>query len=146
MATTTTDENKELIHEYLAAWNDEERETFPPILAEDFTATYTNPTGVVTQLDADQLRDLWTESFEERSHPQTDVHEMVAENDRVLTRITYSFLHDGDYLGIAPTGDRIEYQEYFSFRIENGEIAELHSLADNLNRLRQLDVEIPIDG
>lgn len=146
MSTTTMDENKELVQEYLAAWDDDEPDAITALLAEDFSTTYTDATGTDVQLDVDGFEDLVAGYFEAFSELATEVHEMVAEDNWVMTRITYSGVHDGEFLGVPATGNHVEVEEFFSFRIEDGEIAEMHYLGDNLDLLRQLGVELPIEG
>lgn len=146
MATTTTDENKELVHEYLAAWDDGRPEAITSFLADDFSTTYTDPSGTDVELDLAGYEDLVAGYFEAFSDFDTEVHEMVAEDDRVITRITYAGVHDGEFLGIEPTGTRVEVEEFLSFRFDDGEITELQYLGDNLDLLRQLGVELPIEG
>lgn len=146
MSTTTTDENKELVQEYLAAWDDDEPDAITALLAEDFSTTYTDATGTDVQLDVDGFEDLVAGYFEAFSEFATEVHEMVAEDNWVMTRITYSGVHDGEFLGVPATGNHVEVEEFFSFRIEDGDITEMHYLGDNLDLLRQLGVELPIEG
>lgn len=146
MATTTTDENKELVREYIGAWDDGRQEAITPFLADDFSTTYTDPSGTDVELDLAGYEDLVAGYFEAFSDFDTEVHEMVAEDDRVMTRITYAGVHDGEFLGIDPTGTRVEVEEFLSFRFDAGEITELQYLGDNLDLLRQFGVDLPIEG
>lgn len=146
MATTTTDKNKELIHEYITAWKARDPQAIIDCFADDFSTTYTAPTGEEVHIEAEDLHG-WINGFlEVQSEYTPEVHEMVAEDDRVMARITHSWRQDGEFLGVEPTGTRVEYPQYLSFRIENGEITELHWLSDWLGVLRQLDAEIPIES
>jgi predicted ester cyclase len=72
-----------------------------------------------------------------------DVHmeivELVAEGDKVVGRFTCSATHLGEWLGHAPTGRRFERVDEVSiFRFRDGRIAQVWSLEDSLDRLRQL--------
>lgn len=146
MATTTTDENKELVHEYLDAWEDGGPELVSSFLADDFSTTYTDPSGTDVELDVAAYEDLVAGYFEAFSEFTSEVHEMVAEGDRVMARVSYSGVHDGEFLGIEATGTHVEVEEFLSFRFEDGEIAEMHYIGDNLDLLRQLGVELPIQS
>jgi steroid delta-isomerase-like uncharacterized protein len=66
------------------------------------------------------------------------VEEIVAEGDRVVTRMTYSGTHRGELFGVAPTGKKIAYAGAAFFRIEDGKVAEGWVLGDLLSVLRQL--------
>jgi ketosteroid isomerase-like protein len=54
MATTTTDENRKLVHEYPAAWDDSNLETTMALLADDVSTTYTAPNGEEVSLDVEE--------------------------------------------------------------------------------------------
>lgn len=143
MATTTTNQNKELVREYLAAWDDGDPGAVAALLAEDFTTTETDPEGEEIELDREGFQELVTGALAAISEFDHEIHEMVAEDDRVMVRLTYTGVHDGELLGIEPTGNHIEVEEFLSFRIADGEIAELRWLGDNLTLLGQLDVKLP---
>jgi len=142
--TNTVKETRELVERYHAAWANEELTAFPDILAADFSATFYDPTRGESRLGADELREYWTNSFATRSNPVIEIHQIVAEPDRAMSHVTYSYTHDEAEYGVAPTGTRVDLEEWFSFRVEDGAIVELHSLANNLSRLRQLGIEIPV--
>jgi steroid delta-isomerase-like uncharacterized protein len=146
MATTTTDENKELVHEYLAAWEDEKLDAITILLADDFSTTHTDATGTDIHLDVAGFEDLVSGYFEVFSEFDSEVQRIVAEDERVVARITCSGVHDGEFWGIPATGNHVEVEEFLSFRIEDGKIAGLHYLGDNLALLRQLDIDLPIDA
>lgn len=144
MATTAADENRELIHEYFEAWSNEDLGGVTALLSEEFLLTYTAPTGEEMRLDVDEFADAQIGYFENLSELSYEIEEMAAEEDRVLARITWGGVHDGPILGVGPTGKRIEVEEYLSFQIEEDEVVEMHLLADNLDLLRQLDVQLPV--
>lgn len=146
MPTTTTAENKKLVEEYHAAWTDQKLTDFPNILAENFSGTLSDPTGSETQWDAERLRDMWAESFETREDPQVEIHTIVADEDRVMSHVTYSYTHVEEEYGVSPTGERIQVEEYFTFHIQNGEIVAMHNLINHVKRLKQLGIEILIDS
>jgi steroid delta-isomerase-like uncharacterized protein len=67
------------------------------------------------------------------------VEELVAEDDRVVARLTYTGTHTGELFGIAPTGRRVSYAGVAMFRIVSGQIAEgwvLGDLHDLIGQLR----------
>lgn len=146
MTATTEDENKELVHEYLAAQDNKNLEAIPALLADDFSTTYTDPNGEEKRLDVDDLMQALAGFNESFSKVDIERHETVAEDDWVITRISISGVHEGEYRGIAPTGNQINADEFLSFRIENGAIVEINSVADYLTVLRQLGADLPIEG
>lgn len=71
---------------------------------------------------------------------QLSAKEMVAEGDRVAVRIEFTGTHDGDLMGIAPTGKPVAIEIGMIYRIENGKIVEHWMLADQLTMLQQIGV------
>lgn len=142
----TTDENKELIREHLDAWVDGDLDTLVAQLADTYSTTYTAPTGDERQINAEGFREIVARTLKSFSELSYEIHEMVAEDDQVMLRMTYSGIHDGSFFGIEPTGLRFEVEEYLFFRLENGKIVENRWLGDYLGLLRQLDVALPLDS
>jgi predicted ester cyclase len=53
---------------------------------------------------------------------------MIAEDDKVVVRGTYSAIHDrGEWLGMAPTGNRVTETVIDIYRVEEGKIVEAWS-------------------
>jgi steroid delta-isomerase-like uncharacterized protein len=75
-------------------------------------------------------------------HAYPDLHltveDLIAEDDKVVGRTVVTGTHRGDYLGLAPTGRTVRYDEIFIFRFKDGRIAETWGVVDVLAQLRQL--------
>jgi steroid delta-isomerase-like uncharacterized protein len=71
------------------------------------------------------------------------VEDQIAEGNRVSTRYTASGTHEGELLGIAPTGNRVEITGISIMRIEGGRIEEIWENYDALGMLQQLGVIPP---
>jgi predicted ester cyclase len=72
-----------------------------------------------------------------------EVVDLVAEEDKVVGRFKYSGTHRGEMMSIAPTGRRMDVDEVYFFRVENGKFVEFWGLEDNLTRMRQLGLLPP---
>jgi steroid delta-isomerase-like uncharacterized protein len=76
-----------------------------------------------------------------------DIHftaaDVVAEADRVVVRWDVRGTHQGELMGIAPTGREVRLTAIEIFRLANGKIAEQWVLVDNLGMLQQLGVFPP---
>jgi predicted ester cyclase len=72
-----------------------------------------------------------------------EIVDLVAEEDKVVGRFKCSGTHRREMMGIAPTGRRMEVDEVYFLRVENGKFVELWGLEDNLTRMRQLGVLPP---
>ena len=76
---------------------------------------------------------------------EATVEEVVAEGDMVAMWVTLSGTHDGDFMGIEPTGNTFEIENAVLTRVEDGKVAERWLLPDMFGMLTQLGViESPI--
>ena len=69
---------------------------------------------------------------------QEEIVQLVAEGDAVAGRFRCSGTHRGEFLGEAPTGKRMDVEEVFFLRVEEGKFVDFWGLEDSLNRMRQL--------
>jgi predicted ester cyclase len=67
-----------------------------------------------------------------------EIVDLVAERDKVVGRFRCSGTHQGEFLGAAPTGKRMEVEEVFFLRTEGGRFVDFWGLEDSLSRMRQL--------
>jgi steroid delta-isomerase-like uncharacterized protein len=73
------------------------------------------------------------------------VKDQIAEGDKVVTRYTAGGTHQGELMGIAPTGNRVTITGISIMRIEDGKIEEIWENYDTLGMMQQLGV-IPSPG
>lgn len=66
------------------------------------------------------------------------IDRLLADDDRVVALITSRATHLGRWMGMPPTGTRVECQAVWIFRVDDGRIAEGWWIADDQARLRQL--------
>ena len=72
-----------------------------------------------------------------------EIVELVAERNTVAGRFTCSGTHRGEFLREAPTGKRMEVEEVFFLRVEDGKFVDFWALEDSLSRMCQLGL-IPL--
>ena len=68
------------------------------------------------------------------------VEDQVAERDKVAYRWTARGTHKGELMGIAPTGNRVEFTGIAIARIQDGKIEEMWESYDALGLMRQLGI------
>ena len=73
------------------------------------------------------------------------IDDMLADGDRVATRMTWTGTHQGEFMGIPPTGKRISIQVIDFVRFADGRFAEHWGLMDNMGMMQQLGA-IPAPG
>jgi predicted ester cyclase len=66
------------------------------------------------------------------------VEDVVAEGDKIVSRNVVTGTHEGEYMGLLPTGISITYNEIFILRFVNGRIAETWGVVDVFSQMRQL--------
>jgi steroid delta-isomerase-like uncharacterized protein len=87
-----------------------------------------------------------TAAFPDNRH---EVEEVIAEDDRVVLRCTLTGTHEGPFMGIPPTGRKIEVTEIHIYRLEEGKAVEHRVSRDDLGAMRQLGViadAVPAQG
>ncbi len=66
------------------------------------------------------------------------IEDQIAEGDKVVTRLTWRGTHDrGTFVGMAPTGKKVEVTAIFIHRIAGGKVKEEWSASDMLETVRQ---------
>jgi steroid delta-isomerase-like uncharacterized protein len=71
--------------------------------------------------------------------------DMIAEGDKVATRITVNGTHKGEFMGIAPTGKQITMTGIDILRFADGKVVEHWGNTDDLGMMQQLGV-VPAMG
>lgn len=69
-----------------------------------------------------------------------EISHLVAEDDRVAARFIQSGTHEGDLMGIAPTGKKATWTEIGVLRIADGKVVESWYDVDMLGMMGQLGV------
>jgi predicted ester cyclase len=69
-----------------------------------------------------------------------DVEDVAADGETVALRGTMVATHEGELMGIAPTGKRVSAHQSHWFRVVDGKLAEHWAVRDDLSMLRQLGV------
>lgn len=120
----STAENKALIRRYLAALSGKEK---PLHIQDDYIA------------DSDQTLKEHILSFE-ASFPLYEVLEddMIAEGDRVSVLARFRGVHQGDLMGVAPTGKEVDVPFAITYQVAEGMIVEHWMSFDRMAMMEQL--------
>ena len=98
--------------------------------------------GIVDELFAPRaarrVKRLFGEFYSAFPDWREEIVELVAEGNTIAGRFRCSGTHQGEFLGESPTGKRMEVDEVFFFRVEDGKFVYFWGLEDSLNRMRQL--------
>jgi predicted ester cyclase len=72
------------------------------------------------------------------SDARWEIHEVIAEGDRVAVRLTSSAVQSGEFMGLPPSGKRYTIEEIHILRIAGDRVAEHWHQFDQLGMMRQL--------
>jgi len=67
-----------------------------------------------------------------------EIHDLVAEGDLVALRATPTGTHEGVFLGVEPTGKKVQFEVMALFRIVDGKIQEEWVVANIMGLQQQL--------
>lgn len=70
--------------------------------------------------------------------PHYSIERLVAEGDLVVWHWRFRAVHQGEILGIAPSGKQLEFGGMNIFRFENGKVVEDWVYRDTVAMMRQL--------
>ena len=68
------------------------------------------------------------------------VEDVIAEGNKVVSRITYRAIHTGDLMGMPPTGKSVTVSETIIDQFADGKIVESWRLFDQMAMMQQLGV------
>ncbi len=66
------------------------------------------------------------------------IEDQIAEGDKVVTRKMFRGMHSGDFMGVPPSGRRLELEVIDIFRVRRGRLAEHWAQLDVMAVLRQI--------
>lgn len=129
--------NKEIIRRYwFELWNDKKGETLDEIAIENVTFHF--PGGQAHQPPT--LKKWFETSRTAFPDVQFELHEELAEGDKVVSRWSYVATNTGEFLGRPATNRRVIDLGIDIFRLEDGKIVEMWVTQDSLGLMQQLGV------
>jgi predicted ester cyclase len=73
------------------------------------------------------------------------IEDIIAEGDKVVAHWRSRATHQGEYMDIPPTGNRVEFTGISVYRIKEGKIAESWNIEDQFGLMQQIGA-IPEPG
>jgi steroid delta-isomerase-like uncharacterized protein len=125
----------ELIGEF---WRTGDADAFDEVLAPDFV--YHQPLTPPDLEGFKQFLPMFRAAFPDMRYT---VEDLIAEDDKVVDRISWQATHQGELMGIPPTGNTVTVTEMHISRIAEGKIVERWGQADMLGMMQQLGVVPP---
>jgi predicted ester cyclase len=126
-----------LLRRYLEAGDAQDYPTFERVLA---PAVRTHSPGGVETVGTDAQVAAWMAAHEGLDGLRHDVRDVVGEGEVAAARVRVSGVHNGPFLGVAPTGARVDVDQALFVRVESDRIAEIWEVVDTGAGLRQIGV------
>ncbi|MEV4166121.1 ester cyclase [Nonomuraea dietziae] len=140
----STEENKALVRRYYAEIDRGNIDALDELVAEDYL-DHSPPPFPGFAPGREGLKEIFR-LFWEATPGTHDIEDQIAEDDKVVTRLTAHGVHKGDLPGIPATGRQLTVTATVVHRVENGRLAEKWSDKDVLGFLQQLGVLPELGG
>lgn len=132
------EENKEVIRAYVETiFNQQQVDRADELAAADYLDHAALP-GQAPGLQG--ARKKWAMYLAGIPDLRVSIEDLVAEGDKVAVRRSYEGTHQGELLGVPPTGKHVQIGGISIFRLAGGKIAEHWKQLDRLTLMQQLGV------
>ncbi|HWI74875.1 MAG TPA: ester cyclase family protein [Baekduia sp.] len=134
MTVPTHETNKQLYRDFIACTLGDDLDRLDRYVAPDYRS-HAHP-GVPPGPEGErQVLAGFSGAFPDFNY---QIDHLLADDGHVACVATVSGIHDGEFMGVAPTGKRFEAQVADIMRVEDGKLAEHWSVFDSASMLRQL--------
>jgi predicted ester cyclase len=134
--------NKEVVQRYFALVNDGQLDTLSEELLAPEYRVHSNSAPVLDRSGTISLIERFLAAFPGLHHA---IEDQFADGDRVASRIVVRGTHQGDLMGLSPTGKDVEFNAIYIHRIVDGRIVEQWVVSDSMGMMQQLGA-IPAPG
>jgi predicted ester cyclase len=139
MSTTEVAGNKVAVRQFCDAMNtgdaQEISKTIDALVAPNAVISTPLP---LEATGAELLKQAFTSLLRAYPDLRIEIDDVIAEGDKVVARNTVTGTHQGEHMGIAPTGRAVTYNEIFILRFADGLITETWGIIDALAQMKQL--------
>ena len=134
------EQNKTLAKRELEAWNKGDFEAFKELLAPDYAWYF--PSNNPKPMSREEIIEFGKMLHNAFPDITFSIEELIAVEDRVISRFIIRGTHEGEFQGIPATGNKVESSGILISRIENGKIVEDREDFDMLGMMMQLGMEL----
>jgi len=114
------------------------------VIEEVFADNYVSRNNAVPEpMGLDGLKEFTSMARTAFPDLEVTVEEVIVEDDKVVRRDRFTGTHEGEFIGVAPTGKEIEVEGIEIFRFEDGQFVEARGLLDMMGCMEQLGVVEP---
>lgn len=133
----STETNKAIVRRYIdQVMNNQQHDLIDEFVVESVELNGVGP-SIIGQKAVIEFYNMFFAAFPDW---HTTIHDMVAEGDKVVVRITSNGTHLGDYETISATGKPYTQNAIVIYRLVNGKIVEGWLQTDMLSMMQQLEL------
>jgi hypothetical protein len=145
MSVTGPDSNKAAFGRVVEAANSYDEELLSTVVDDVFAPDALIATPIPLEVQGPQaIKQVFATLHRAFPDLHVKIEDAIAEGDRVVSRHTVTGTHlGGEYLGVAPTGKTVAYDEVFIVRFDGGRITQTWGLVDLMTQMKQLGVVAP---
>ena len=136
----SVEDNKALVRQFEALINGKDLDTALTLFSPDFV-DHTPPVGLPSGVEG--VRMFFTMQFAAFPDGHITSLDMIAEDDKVVHRMSGEGTQQGPFLGIPPTGKHVIWSFIDIWRIADGKLAEHWVEADMMSMMQQLGLIPP---
>ncbi len=139
----SAEENKAAIRRaYDELWNERNVEVVDELVTEDFLNHAAPPDRQRGRQGLKDVVRMFEGAFPDFRY---EVEDVIAEGEKVAVRDVFRGTHQGDFMGIPATGNRVTMEAIHIYRFREGRLAEHWVARDDLGMMQQLGA-IPPPG
>lgn len=129
--------NKDLVRRLIEeVWNQGKTGRLPEFWSGPADGAVPAPDGEPSTLaEVAALHQQLTDAFPDL---RITIDDMIAEGDRVATRLTFRGTHQGSFRGIGPTGRAVEFTASRVYRLADGKVTQTWATVDVFGLVEQL--------
>src|SRR5574341_722642 len=136
----TTEQNKALVRRHEELISQQDLDVAFAELSPSFQ-DHAAPPGMPRGIEA--AKQLFAMVFNAFPDLHVTFEDLVAEGDRVVTRLTMHGTHRGMFMGVPPTGKHATWGIINIYRVADGKVVEHWSETDRMSLMQQLGVVPP---
>ena len=130
-----SEENKAMVRRVLERMDQGDIGAFAEAMTPDYVAHFPGAPGPLDGQGHEQMARMFYQAFPDLKHT---IEDQIAEGDKVVSRITISGTHEGDFQGMAPTGKQVSFSAIMVTRLAGGKAAEQWVELDGMGMIQQL--------
>ena len=132
MIFLSLEKNKSIVRGFIEAYNKRDLSRFDDYVAPD----YVDHTHQIKGREG--LKQLILMGFQGFPDWHEKIEDIIAEEDKVWVRLSYTGTHSGEWRGLTPTGKKLVSTAVDIYRIADGRLTEYWNVTDTLLLFKQL--------